>query len=362
MLLHMFGSALHAAEKGMLPDPVCRLGIRRLLKQRLEALQTGGVEQQNERFRQFLADCRSSPVAVVPEIANEQHYELPAQFFETVLGARLKYSCCEWSKGVDTLEQAEEAALATTCERAGIEDGMRILELGCGWGSLSLWMAAQYPHSSIVAVSNSASQRAFIERRMADQGLTNLQVITADMNSFSTDQKFDRVVSVEMFEHMRNHQELMRRISTWLTADGKLFVHIFCHRLHSYLFETQNEQDWMARYFFTGGMMPGESLLLRQAQHLRLADQWRWDGRHYERTSNEWLKRMDQHIQPLTSLFAETYGDAQAQIWINRWRMFLMACAELFGYRGGSEWWVAHYLFEQRSEPGLLESGRLSVP
>ncbi|MEQ9410266.1 MAG: cyclopropane-fatty-acyl-phospholipid synthase family protein [Fuerstiella sp.] len=348
MLFHLINSAMTAAENGTLPDRLCRVGIRRLLKKRLQLLESGGVEAQQERFRRFLDDCRESSVAELSGLANEQHYELPTAFFQKVLGKRLKYSCCEWSPGVVALDQAEEAALTTTCERAGICDGMDILELGCGWGSLSLWMAEQYPQSRITAVSNSRSQRAYIRSQVDRLNLKNLEVLTADMNTFDTDHRFDRVVSVEMFEHMRNHAELLRRISGWLNPQGRLFVHIFCHRLHSYLFETRGDADWMARHFFSGGMMPGESLLTHYQQHLELKDQWRWDGRHYERTCNEWLRLLDRNTDQLRGVFENTYGPARAKAWLNRWRLFFMACAELFGYRDGSEWWVSHYLFQQR--------------
>lgn len=348
MLSQIFGTLTTAAENGSLPDSICRAGIRKLLKQRLQSLEAGGVEQQQDVFRNFLAACQGGPIAAVPELANEQHYEVPAAFFESALGAHLKYSCCEWRPDTKTLDQAEASALKTTCSRAELEDGQQILELGCGWGSLSLWMAEHYPQSSILAVSNSASQRAFIEAKAAQKGLSNLNVTTADMNNFAPQQTFDRVVSVEMFEHMRNHEELLRRVSTWLNPTGKLFVHIFCHRLHAYLFEATSEQDWMARHFFSGGMVPSENLLGRYQQHLTLADLWRWDGKHYERTCNEWLKRQDANKPQLKELFAKTYGADQAEIWLNRWRIFFMSCAELFGYRNGSEWWVAHYLFQKR--------------
>lgn len=339
---------MKAAEGGVLPDSVCRRGIRSLLKQRLDSIQEGGVEAQNEAFRKFLEHCDASDVAVATDLANEQHYEVPATFFESVLGSNLKYSCCEWRTGTKSLDEAEETALATTCQRAKLADGQDILELGCGWGSLSLWMAKQYSNSRIVAVSNSSSQRKFIEGRANAAGITNLTVVTADMNRFTPEGHFDRVVSVEMFEHMRNHRELLRRISTWLKPGGKLFVHIFCHRLYSYLFEAASEQDWMARHFFSGGMMPSENLLGRYQTDLVLADQWRWDGRHYERTCNEWLKRQDENRPILKELFEETYGRNNGEIWLNRWRIFFMSCAELFGYNKGSEWWVAHYLFEAR--------------
>lgn len=353
MLLHLFNSVMRAAETGMLPDVAVRFGIRKLLKQRLKSISGGHCEVRNERFRQFLADCSSSPVAVVPELANEQHYEVPAEFFRTVLGSRLKYSCCHFPDAATTLDKAEESALMITCERAGIEDGMDILELGCGWGSLSLWMAEKFPLARIQSISNSTSQRMFIQQQADATGLTNLRVVTADMNEYTTDQTFDRVVSVEMFEHMRNHRELMRRISTWLKPQGRLFVHVFCHSSDPYLFESSGPQDWMARHFFSGGMMPSDDLLLHCQRDLAIVDHWQWDGRHYERTCNEWLKKQDADRSALRILFAETYGERNADLWLNRWRIFFMACAELFGYRAGSEWLVSHYLFEKSSSPTL---------
>lgn len=347
MFLHMLGSAIHAAEMGRLPDAVIRLGIRSLLKQRDRSLRTIDQEERRARFRRFVAECRRSPIALVPEQANEQHYEVPADFFKIVLGSRLKYSCCHWPSGVRTLDEAEESSLRVTCERAGIEDGMHVLELGCGWGSLSLWMAERYPNIRVAAVSNSRSQRAYIENQARQRGLANLEVVTADMNHFSTDRSFDRVVSIEMFEHMRNHQELMRRISTWLVPSGRLFVHIFCHREAPYLFEAEGAHNWMGREFFSGGMMPSAGLLLQYQHDLSLVDRWSWNGRHYERTCNAWLSRQDANRAALQPFFEHTYGKREAVRWRNRWRIFFMACAELFGYRNGSEWLVAHYLFER---------------
>ena len=348
MLAHLFGSALAAAENGHLPDSLTRIGIRRLLKARSQSLTDPDVETTQEMIREFVHQCRNSPVALVPDLANEQHYEVPAEFFRRVLGKRLKYSCCDWSNGCRNLDQAEQQALSTTCERAEISEGMDILELGCGWGSLSLWMAEKYPTCNITAVSNSASQKDFIDSTARDAGLRNLNVVTADMNEFSTDQRFDRVVSIEMFEHMRNHEQLLQRVSSWLHPGGRLFVHLFCHYLQPYLFEARDESDWMARYFFSGGMMPSESLLLHYQSDLTLVDHWRWDGRHYERTCNEWLKLLDANHTDLEPVFAETYGPDHSDLWLNRWRMFFMACAELFGYRSGKEWFVAHYLFSKR--------------
>lgn len=336
-------------ERGLIPDSVLRAGIRRLLCQRLSDVTAAECEAQQQQLEQFLLTARSGPVAEVPQTANEQHYEVPTEFFQLVLGKRLKYSCCRYPNAETTLDQAEIAALAETCEHAQLGDGMDILELGCGWGSLSLWMAENYPRSRITAVSNSRTQREFILNLAEERSLHNLTVLTADMNDFGIDQTFDRVVSVEMFEHMRNHEELLHRISGWLKPDGKLFVHIFCHREIPYLFQTDGEADWMARYFFTGGMMPSDDLLMHYSRDMRLAEQWRWEGTHYERTSNHWLRNMDANRDRIMGLFEATYGQEHAVRWWNRWRVFFMSCAELFGYRAGQEWWVSHYLFEKQA-------------
>ncbi|MCC5870088.1 MAG: class I SAM-dependent methyltransferase [Gammaproteobacteria bacterium] len=336
------------AERGLIPDPLLRLGMRRLMAARLASESLDSVEAQHQQFQDRLADLREGPLALHTDAANEQHYEVPAEFFRRVLGRHLKYSCCLWRSGVQSLDEAEAAMLALSCERAGLSDGQDVLELGCGWGSVSLWMAGQYPNSRITAVSNSAGQREFIEAQARERGLNNLQIITADMNDFAIDQQFDRVVSVEMFEHMRNYRELLRRIRGWLRPGGQLFVHIFCHREYLYPFETQGEYDWMAQHFFTGGVMPAESMLAYFQEDLSLLRQWRVDGRHYERTSNAWLARLDASRAELLQLFAEVYGEAEAARWLQRWRMFFLAVAELFGYAGGREWFVAHYLFQRR--------------
>lgn len=341
---------LGLAESGRLPDFLVRSGIRRLLRQRLRSLESGSVEATRRAEQEFAAECRRSEVAVVPERANEQHYEVPAAFFQTMLGPRLKYSCCWFGEHIDTLRDAEDVALETTCRRAGLEDGHRVLELGCGWGALSLWMAEFYPHSRITAVSNSATQREFIEQQALVRGLTNLHVVTADMNDFSTAERFDRVVSVEMFEHMRNHAELLRRIAGWLVPGGRLFVHMFCHRSRSYLFEDTGPQDWMARQFFSGGMMPGMSLLANCQDDLAQVGRWQWSGLHYEQTCNAWLRQLDAHRDVALEQLAAANGPRDAEVQLQRWRIFLMACAELFGYRGGEEWLVTHQLFERGNE------------
>jgi cyclopropane-fatty-acyl-phospholipid synthase len=337
--------AIEICERGWLPDPLLRFGIRRLLTTRLRNETVGEVEQQFERYHRRLDELRSSRIAVDTHKANEQHYEVPAAFFQQVLGRHLKYSCGYWESDASSLDESEEKMLALTCERAELADGQNILELGCGWGSLTLWMARRYPNARITAVSNSASQKEFIMGQAAAAGLDNVRVITADANEFQADDRFDRVVSVEMFEHMRNYQELLARIASWLNPGGKLFVHIFCHRQVMYPFNVEGSYDWMAKYFFTGGLMPSEHTLLYFQDDLRLERQWRVPGTHYEKTCNAWLARLDAQRDTVSEVFEPVYGAEETQRWINRWRMFFIACAELFGYRGGAEWLVAHYRF-----------------
>jgi cyclopropane-fatty-acyl-phospholipid synthase len=335
------------AEQGRIPDRLIRVGIRRLLATRLREIAVP-VEAAMERRYQLIEAMQSAPVALSTQVANEQHYEVPTAYFEQCLGPWLKYSSGWWPEGVDTLEAAEAAMLRLTCERAGLVDGQRILELGCGWGSLSLWMAKQYPQSTVLAVSNSATQRASIERRRDGLGLANLSVVTADMNDFAPDPGgFDRVVSVEMFEHMRNWPELLRRVSGWLRPGGHFFMHVFAHREFAYFFESHGESDWMGRYFFRDGLMPADDLARHFQDDLRVVRQWRVNGRHYARTLNTWLSRQDDARERLMPLFAEAYGPNEASLWFQRWRMFYMACAELFACRGGNEWFVSHVLFQR---------------
>lgn len=340
---------MRQAELGRVPDWLIRAGIRRLLAARLEDEGRGGVEAQRERMAALLAQMRASPIALATEAANEQHYEVPPELFEIALGPRLKYSACVWPDGVGTLAEAEEATLALSCERAELADGQRILELGCGWGSLSLWMAERYPNARILAVSNSAPQRAFIEARRDAKGLANLEVVTADMSHFAPEGKFDRVVSVEMLEHMRNWEALCGRIADWLAPGGTLFVHIFCHRAWPYLFETAGVGNWMGRHFFTGGLMPSDDLLLATCGELRLERRWALDGRHYARTLLAWLRNHDAARARILPILARTYGESEARRWFGRWRLFYLACAELFGWAGGDEWYVAHYRLRRGS-------------
>jgi len=334
-------------ERGGVPDSLVRLGIRTLLGERLAELPCGDCELAAREKQVLITRLDESPIAELPDKANTQHYELPAAFFATVLGPQRKYSCCYWPDGVADLAAAEEASLRLTAERAGIAQGMRILDLGCGWGAFSLWAARHFPDCRVMAVSNSLGQREFIATQAARFGLQNLEVITADMNVFEAVGPFDRIVSLEMFEHIRNQRRLLGRVARWLRPGGRFFMHIFCHRAHPYLFEDQGPSDWMTRYFFAGGTMPSADLPLWFQDELKLLQSWCLDGRHYERTLNAWLAQMDASRARLTPILAETYGSDHAELWRQRWRLFFMACAELFGYRKGQEWWVGHYLFER---------------
>ena len=340
-------TAIRWAERGMIPDTLIRAGIRALLRERLVELPLDSPEDIDATKQSFVALMDESPVALVPDRANEQHYEVPAAFFAGVLGPRRKYSACHWVDQTGSLEQAEEDAIAATCRRTDLQDGMRVLELGCGWGSVSLWAAERYPRSEFLAVSNSRSQRAYIEAEAARRSLGNLRVITCDMNDFATEERFDRAISVEMFEHMRNHRKLFERIHGWLTPGGRFFMHIFCHREVPYAFEDRGPGDWMTRHFFSGGLMPSDDLPLRFQDRLKLVDRWRWSGKDYERTLNAWLANMDRNRKTLFPLLERTYGTDAAPVWWERWRIFFMASAELFGFDDGEQWWVSHYLFER---------------
>lgn len=334
-------------EANQIPDPLLRLGIRYYNSMHLRRLAQGGPEAQKVRFQAFLKQLETFPLAAVPEKANEQHYEVPAAFYQKVLGPHLKYSCGYWPSGQETLAQSEEKMLALTCERAQLGDQQQILELGCGWGSLSLYMAEHFPTCQITAVSNSHSQRAYIEAQAQNRGLGNLRVITADMNQFEPDQCFERIVSVEMFEHMRNYPELFRRLERWLLPGGLLFVHIFGHRRFAYLFEVEHERDWMARYFFSGGTMPSKDLFLHVCGPLLARNLWEVNGQHYQKTCEAWLAQMDAQETDIRPILAETYGAEQTTRWWVYWRIFMLACAELFGHKQGQEWQVYHYLFEK---------------
>jgi cyclopropane-fatty-acyl-phospholipid synthase len=335
------------AEQGRLPDSLLRFGVRRLLRKRIAKENRGSQSANETRAAELAAKFSVGPIAEQTEKANQQHYEVPAALYDLMLGPKRKYSACFWDAKTTTLAQAETKALETTCQRAGLSDGQSILELGCGWGSLTLFMAERFPASFITAVSNSNSQRAYINRLAAERGLKNVEVITCDMNDFSTDQRFDSIVSVEMFEHMKNYRLLLNRISQWLNYQGRLFVHIFCHRNLTYEFQDEGTTDWMSRYFFSGGVMPGQNFLARFGNDLRIQEHWTWNGKHYQATCEAWLKNMDENRDAILPVLEATYGTDDAVVWFNRWRMFHIACSELFGFEDGEEWFVSHYLFSK---------------
>ncbi len=336
------------AERGLLPDRLIRRGMRRLMAARLKHERRQELVQSGEAMRRFVHQLRESPIAVHTDAANLQHYEVPTEFFQQVLGPRMKYSCCYWPAPETTLGEAEDAMLELFCRRVGIEDGMDILELGCGWGSLCLWIGQRYPNCRVLAVSNSRTQRELITSRCCDLELDKVEVLTANAAEFTTDRRFDRVLSVEMFEHLRNYEQMLQRISHWLEPDGKLMVHIFCHARYAYPFETEGAGNWMGRHFFTGGIMPSDDLLLNFQRDLLLEDHWRFSGLHYARTLEAWLARCDARRSRILQGFESAVDTKNAARQLQRWRMFFMACSELFAYGGGDEWFVSHYLFAQR--------------
>ncbi|HEY4238943.1 MAG TPA: cyclopropane-fatty-acyl-phospholipid synthase family protein [Kofleriaceae bacterium] len=328
-------------DSGIVPERLLRAGIRAICAQRLRE-QRGSVADEQARHQAFVTELRRSAIAIDTDAANAQHYEVAPAFFETVLGPHLKYSCGYWPDGTTTLADAEAAMLALTADRAGLADGQDVLDLGCGWGALSLWAAARFPKSRITAVSSSAPQRAFIERAARARGLANLTVVTTDANALAfPERSFDRVVSVEMFEHLRNYRELLARIATWLRPDGALFVHVFAHQRYAYPFADAGASDWMAREFFTGGLMPSTQLLHFFQDDLRLDHEWHLPGTHYARTAEAWYA----NLESARSQVREILGSRAA---VQRWRVFFLACAELFGYADGREWLVAHYRFVVR--------------
>ena len=335
-----------AAESGLVPDPFIRWGIRRLVAERLSDEKSKNF---NESHPAWLASLEEAPIAIHTDDANDQHYEVPPQFFELCLGQHLKYSGCEWSSTTPSLSDAEANTLKITCERAQLKDGQNILELGCGWGSLSLWMAEHYPNSKVTAISNSGPQRKHIMAKAKVRGLENLEVITCNMTQFKPEKKFDRIVSVEMFEHMRNWPKLLGNCHSWLVPEGKIFLHYFSHRKFSYPFEGEDSSNWMAREFFTGGMMPSHNLPAELAIPFDVEDSWWTPGTHYAQTAEAWLDNIDANKSDAHELFREQFG-RDASKTVQKWRMFFMACAEMFAFKKGTEWGVSHHLLSAHKE------------
>ena len=332
-------AAARTLERAPVPDAIALVGIGYAVARARRRLRTTPADTEAA----FARNMSAYPIAANTHEANAQHYEVPAEFFRLVLGPRRKYSSCLYDgHGTATLAQAEERALAETCLHADLADGQHILELGCGWGSLSLWMAERYPTARITAVSNSQSQRHFIEATARDKGLANLSVLTADMNDFEAGNRFDRVVSVEMFEHMSNWHNLLARVRGWLQPDGRLFLHVFAHRHTPYRFDANDEADWIAQHFFTGGIMPSHGLIRRFPDLFEVEAEWRWSGEHYQRTARHWLQNFDRHADAIDEVLQDVYGAGLA-VWKRRWRMFFLATASLFGDHGGDEWGVSHY-------------------
>jgi cyclopropane-fatty-acyl-phospholipid synthase len=336
--MSLLATGIDLAERAPLPDAALKFGVGALVENARRKL----IKEPAHMEAAFARAMVGHPIAENTDAANAQHYELPEAFFGLVLGPRRKYSSCLYNSPFTSLADAEDAALSQTCLHADLKDGQNILELGCGWGSLSLWMAETLPHAKITSVSNSQSQRAYIEGQAAARGISNLRVITADMNDFSTSDSFDRVVSVEMFEHMSNWRTLLERVRLWLRPEGRLFIHIFTHRSTPYRFDHQDEADWIGRYFFTGGIMPSHGLISHFPDLFRLESDWVWNGQHYQRTALGWLANFDAHDAEIMTILKRVYG-ADADLWRKRWRLFFLATAGLFGARGGEEWAVSHY-------------------
>lgn len=340
----------NALATDLVPEWIIRAGIRRMLAQKLRTESKPTTELQRRALMSFVKELKSSPIAIHTDAANRQHYEVPARFFELVLGPRLKYSSALWLEDTADLGQAEINMLELYCQRADLSDGQSIMDLGCGWGSLSLYLAEKYRNSKIVAISNSSTQKEFIDAQASLRGLKNVTVITANIANYDTELEFDRIVSVEMFEHLKNYRAMLAKVSRWLRPDGKLFIHIFTHKHFAYHYEDRDGTDWLTRNFFEGGTMPSEDLLLYFQEDVRIVEQWSVPGTHYQKTAEAWLRTMKDRRIEVMKIMSKTYGETEAVKWWSYWKLFFLACAELWGYKNGTEWTVSHYLFERQEK------------
>jgi cyclopropane-fatty-acyl-phospholipid synthase len=348
-------------ESGLVPEWLIRCGIRQLLATKLRELEVDDVAREQQSLMDFVEELKNSPIAIHTEDANSQHYEVPTEFFRLVLGRHMKYSSCLWCPGETDLNRAEEQMLELVCQRAEIKDGQDILDLGCGWGSMTLFLAKKYPNAQIVGLSNSRTQAEYINAQALAASLSNVRIITANIANFDSDLQFDRVVSIEMFEHMKNYKMLLEKISRWLKPEGKLFIHIFSHRDYAYHYDDKDGSDWLTRYFFLGGTMPADNLLLYFQDDLKITNHWVVDGTHYEKTANAWLLNMSANRHAIMSILSDTYGSDRAKLWWLRWRVFFLSCAELWGYENGQQWFVSHYLFEKSRSSSIITDPRMQA-
>ncbi|KAL5698637.1 hypothetical protein ACHQM5_029648 [Ranunculus cassubicifolius] len=339
---------LSSLERNLLPDLIIRRLTRLLLSSRLRSGYKSESQEQLADLISFAHSLKEMPIAIQTDIPKAQHYELPTEFFNLVLGNHMKYSCCYFADSSKTLEEAEKAMLDLYCERAQIQDGHTVLDVGCGWGSLSLYIAQKYSNCKVTGICNSTTQKDFIDGQCKERGLQNVEIIVGDISTYEMDASFDRVFSIEMFEHMKNYKELLKKISKWMKPESLLFVHHFCHKAFAYHFEDTNEDDWITRYFFTGGTMPSANLLLYFQDDVSIVNHWLVNGKHYAQTSEEWLKRMDQNLTVIKPIMETTYGKDSATKWTAYWRTFFISVAELFGYNNGEEWMVVHFLFKKK--------------
>lgn len=337
---------LASLERNLLPDALVRRLTRLLLASRLRSGYKPSAELQLSSLLHFAHSLEEMPIAIKTEDPKSQHYELPTSFFKLVLGKNLKYSCCYFPDKSSTLEDAENAMLEMYCKRAQVEDGHSVLDIGCGWGSLSLYISQKYTNCRITGICNSKTQKAYIEEQCQELQLQNVEIIVADISTLEMEATYDRIFSIEMFEHMKNYKDLLKKISGWMKHDSLLFVHHFCHKAFAYHFEDKSDDDWITRYFFSGGTMPAANLLLYFQEDVSVVDHWLVNGKHYAQTSEEWLKRMDKNLASIKPIMESTYGKDSAVKWTVYWRTFFISVAELFGYNDGEEWMVALFHFK----------------